>query len=137
VPGALFVVRGVGRPPPTHCDISVTGPQDRGSVHLLVSAFRTSRATQGRFPAPPPERPALARYTFTFRRSDGDATSVEVHDLQNDAAATALGARVGAQHPSAAYIEVFAGPREVLTVQSTRAAPATVGQVPAARARAA
>ena len=58
----------------------------------------------------------MALYTFFLRRADGDATSFEVHDLADDAAAAELAAHVGAQHRSAAYVEVFLGDREVLSL---------------------
>jgi hypothetical protein len=58
----------------------------------------------------------MALYTFFLRRRDGDATSFEVHDLTGDEAAADHAAHVGAQHASAAYVEVFAGDRAVLTL---------------------
>jgi hypothetical protein len=62
----------------------------------------------------------LALYTFFLRRADGDATSFEIHDLANDAAACDLAAHVSAQHPSSAYVEVFLENREVLTLARAR-----------------
>ena len=65
----------------------------------------------------------MALYTFFLRRHDGDATAFEVHDLPGDAGATAFAARVQAEHPSAAYVEVFLGEREVpLPARAARAA---------------
>jgi hypothetical protein len=58
----------------------------------------------------------LALYTFFLRRADGDATSFEIHELLDDAAAASWAHRVAAAHASAAYVEVFHGDREVLTV---------------------
>lgn len=58
----------------------------------------------------------MALYTFFLRRADGDATSFEVHDLVDDTAAAGHAALVGAEHRSAAYVEVFSGNREVLTL---------------------
>jgi hypothetical protein len=60
----------------------------------------------------------VALYTFFLRRADGDATSFEAHDLPGDADAARHAAGVHAQHPSAAYVEVFHGDREVLTLSS-------------------
>ena len=57
----------------------------------------------------------MALYTFFLRRHDGDATSFEVHDLADDGQAMERAQDVQAQHRSAAYVEVFAGDREIVT----------------------
>ena len=59
---------------------------------------------------------ALSLYTFFLRRADGDATAFEIHELLDDAAAASWGGRVAAAHTGAAYVEVFHGDREVITV---------------------
>lgn len=65
---------------------------------------------------PQPQAPPLALYTFFQRRADGDATAFEAHDLPGDAEAARHASAIHAAHPSSAYVEVFRGPREVLTV---------------------
>jgi hypothetical protein len=59
----------------------------------------------------------LALYTFFLRRADGDATAFEIHELLDDAAANSWAQLTAAAHASAAYVEVFHGDREVITVK--------------------
>ena len=74
-------------------------------------------------------------YTYFLRQADHVAASFEAFEAADDAGARALAGAVCAQHPSAAYVDVYDGDRLILRLDRAAAhppGPSDVAVLPAA-----
>ncbi|MDB5450340.1 MAG: hypothetical protein JWQ52_1468 [Phenylobacterium sp.] len=62
-------------------------------------------------------------YTYFLRQAGGMAASFEAFEAADDAVARALAGAICAQHPSAAYVDVYDGDRLILRLERAATHP--------------